>query len=79
MKLIPVILGATLFIASCTSASKEQAISRSQAEAKIDSLVGERQPEIMQQAMDDLDRRMAIEVKPKADSIFAAWQAANPQ
>ena len=65
-------------MASCSSEQKEQAISKSEFTAKVDSLVGERQGEIMQQAMDDLDRRMAIEVKPKADSIFAVWQA-NPQ
>jgi len=27
--------------------------------------------------MEDLDRRMSIEVKPKADSIFNAWVAAG--
>lgn len=78
MKFIPVILGAALLMASCSSEQKEQALTKNEFTAKMDSLIGEKQGEIMQQAMDDLDRRMAIEVKPKADSIFAVWQA-NPQ
>jgi tRNA G18 (ribose-2'-O)-methylase SpoU len=77
MKLFPVIIGATLLIASCTSTSKEQAIDKSQYEFKVDSLVGERQQEIMTQATEDLDRRISIEVKPKADSIFNVWVAAG--
>lgn len=44
--------------------------------AKVDSIVGARMEEINRHAMEDLDQRMSIEVKQKADSIIAARQAA---
>ena len=44
--------------------------------AKVDSIVGERMQEINRKAMEDLDQRMTIEVKAKADSIIAARKAA---
>lgn len=71
----------TLYIALATVMAlsackgKEEAISRSEIEAKVDSLVGSKMEEINRQAMEDLDRRMAIEVKAKADSIVAATLA----
>ena len=40
--------------------------------AKIDSLVGLRMEEATRRAAEDLERRQAIEVKVKADSILAA-------
>ena len=46
-------------------------------QAKADSIVGTKLEELNQQATEDLDRRMAIEVKPKADSIVAAMKAAK--
>ncbi len=54
-------------IVSCKN--KTEAISRSQMKAKVDSLVGIKMQEINTQAMEDLDRRMAIEVKAKTDSL----------
>ena len=66
-------------LASCGSGDKEKAITESQAQAKIDSIYGEKKNEIFMQSMEDLDRRISIEVKPKADSIVAAWKAANGQ
>lgn len=74
--LIPVVIGLAFVMGSCNG-NKQEAISDSQAEAKIDSLVGERTGELMTTSMEDLDRRISIEVKPKADSIYAAWIAAG--
>ncbi|MCB0700498.1 MAG: lipoprotein [Chitinophagales bacterium] len=39
---------------------------------KVDSIIAEKQEGLIKEANEDLDRRMAIEVKPKADSIVAA-------
>lgn len=39
---------------------------------KADSIVAEKQEGLLKDANEDLDRRMAIEVKPKADSIVKA-------
>jgi len=66
-----------VFIAliSCTllsCADKKAAFKQSEVNAKIDSIVGERLVEINRKAMEDLDNRIAIEVKAKADSILAA-------
>lgn len=51
--------------------------------AKIDSLVGLRMEEATRRAAEDLDRRQAIEVKVKTDSILDARrqtsQRATPQ
>lgn len=74
--LIPVVIGLAFVMASC-GGDKEAAISKSEGEAKIDSLIGARTGDLLTQSTEDLDRRIAIEVKPKADSIFAAWQAAG--
>ncbi len=78
-----VFIAAIALFSSC--AEKDQAISRSEIDAKVDSLVGSKMEEINRQAMEDLDRRMAIEVKAKADSIVqvmlqqnAGGQAPNP-
>lgn len=65
-----------VMMASC-SGEKEQAMNQSQYDAKVDSLVGDKMNDLFMQSMEDRDRRISIEVKPKADSIVAAWQAAN--
>lgn len=46
-------------------------------QAQVDSIVGSRMEEINRQAQEDLDQRMAIVVRQKADSIIAARQAAS--
>lgn len=61
---------AIVLLASC--AAEEHKYSQSEIDAKVDSLVGIKMEEINKQAMEDLDRRMAIEVKAKADSIVQA-------
>jgi hypothetical protein len=58
---------------SCNNKAEQ---SDSQIEAKVDSMVGERIMEINRRAMEDLDQRMTIEVKEKADSIIMARRAA---
>lgn len=59
-----------LAIAGTTACkNKTQAISQSEMKARVDSLVAIKMQEINIQAMEDLDRRMAIEVKAKADSL----------
>ncbi len=63
-------ISAMLLMSSC--GSRDEAVSQSQIDAKVDSLVGARMEEINRQAMEDLDRRKAIEVKAKADSIVQA-------
>ena len=51
---------------------KEHVMTESERQAKVDSLVGTKMEEINRLAMEDLDHRMSIEVKAKADSIVAA-------
>ena len=74
-KIVLVLFLGSIVGTSC--ADKEKRIKESQVQAKIDSLVGIRVNQLAVQSMEDLDRRMSIEVKPKADSIFAAWKAGN--
>lgn len=73
--LIAAVLGTALFTA-CKDKNEE--LSPSAIQARVDSLVGVRMEELNRQAMDDLDRRMSIEIKAKADSIVAAAMAAAP-
>lgn len=74
-KIILIGTGVIALMASC--GGKEEAISESEKRAKVDSLVGVRQEEVVKEATEDLDRRMAIEVKQKADSIVEAYKQAN--
>lgn len=61
--------GALIF-ASCNNNSG--GMTENEMNARVDSLVGAQMESLQQEAMNDLDRRMAIEVKAKADSIVAA-------
>ena len=74
-KTVLVLFLGALIGTSC--ADKEKRIKESVVQAKIDSLVGIRVNALAVQSMEDLDRRISIEVKPKADSIFAAWKLTN--
>jgi hypothetical protein len=70
-------------MAAC-STQEGKKMSQNEINAKVDSIVGTRIEELNNQAMEDLDRRMSIEVKAKADSIVQAYEqsqqpAANPQ
>ncbi|MBS1643559.1 MAG: hypothetical protein JST36_00840 [Bacteroidetes bacterium] len=64
-------------ISGCNNESKQY--SATEIQAKVDSIVGSRLPEINRKAMEDLDLRMAIEVKAKADSILQVRQAQAPK
>lgn len=75
---MPLLLAVAAF-SSCKE--HETAITQSQINAKVDSLIGIKIEELNRQAMEDLDRRKSIEVKAKADSIVQAYvqsQAAPP-
>lgn len=74
-KLVLICAGVVATMASC--GNKETAMTENEKNAKIDSLVGVRTEEVMQQSSEDLDRRMTIEVKQKADSIVEAYKQAN--
>lgn len=65
--LLPVLLAMAL-----SACSREKQYSDADVRANIDSQVKERTAEIQQRATEDLDRRKAVEVKPKADSIILA-------
>lgn len=52
--------------------ARQQALTESELNARVDSLVAERVETLNQHYMEDLEKRMAIEVKVKADSIVAA-------
>jgi hypothetical protein len=64
----------SLFLTACQA--REKGMKESEREAIIDSIVGMRVEEVNRQAMEDLDRRMSIDVKAKADSIVLSRQ--NP-
>ncbi len=74
-KLVLICAGVVATMASC--GNKETGMTENEKNAKIDSLVGVRTEEVMQQSSEDLDRRMTIEVKQKADSIVEAYKQAN--
>lgn len=65
---------ATILLASCQN-NAAPAMDEATMQNKVDSTVGEKLDELTMQANEDLDRRMAIEVKPKADSIIEARKA----
>jgi hypothetical protein len=52
--------------------SKEQALSKKDINARVDSIVNAKLPDLNRMAKEDLDYRTAIEVKVKADSILQA-------
>lgn len=73
--LFPAVIAALLF-AACNNNSAP-AMDENAVQAKVDSIVGERLDDLNEEAQEDLDRRIAIEVKPKADSIVEARKAGN--
>lgn len=69
-KVLPAILLAILALASCSKETPQ--LSRQQMNQKIDSIIKASTRESDERARLDLDRRMKIEVKVKADSILNA-------
>ncbi len=64
---IILIVALAAIIASCNS--QQNGMTDGERDAKVDSLVALRIEEINREAIEDRDRRMAIEVKQKADSM----------
>ena len=62
-------------LAACEQ--QEKALPQSVINARIDSEVKQKMIDIKKQEMEDLDQRMAIEVKAKADSIIQIREAAT--
>lgn len=67
-KLLLVVVSGFVFLVSCQK--KQEYLTKEQLEHKSDSLTEIRFKELEAQAAEDLDRRMAIEIKPKVDSIL---------
>lgn len=63
----PALLGGVLTLGSCGKEEKE--LTPKQIEARADSIVASRIKQMEQQAKEDLDKRLPIEIKPKVDSI----------
>lgn len=57
---------------------KEQELSPAEIAAKADSIVRAKAPKIRQQAREDLDKRLPIELKPKIDSIRNIGHSVGP-
>ncbi len=64
-----------LSLSATACRSGGETLSEDTMNARIDSMVGEQTKDLIRQSEEDLDRRMAIEVKAKADSIIAARAA----
>lgn len=69
------ILPLVIVISLTACAEQQGGMTESERTAKIDSIVGEKHMEIMDEASADLDKRKSIEVKAKADSIVQATLA----
>lgn len=67
-----IIPAAVLFLAASCTQENKPVMSESDMQRKTDSLAAEKMNGMVEQANEELDRRIAIEVKPKADSIVAA-------
>lgn len=74
-KLVFPVIAATFLFASC--AEQKPGMTDNEMKAKADSIVGSKQPELLQQADEDLQNRAAAEVKAKADSIVTAVKNHN--
>lgn len=57
---------------------KEQELTPAQIRARADSIVQTKIPRLQQQAREDLERRLPIELKPKVDSIRNISKAVAP-
>lgn len=65
-----------IVLTSCSD--RQKALTQSEINAKVDSLVGVKVQELARQSAEDLDRRMSIEVKAKADSIVQVRTTGAP-
>jgi len=69
-------LWAILALGACGKKQKE--LTPAQVRAKADSILQTRMGKLRQQAKEDLDRRLPIEVKPKVDSILKVTHDPKP-
>jgi len=69
--ILKLLLALTIGFGACTR-EKDRILTPIEVKAKVDSLTAVKVAAIKQQAKEDLDVRIAIEVKPKADSIVEA-------
>lgn len=69
-KLVFPLIAATFIFASCQE--QQQGMTDNEINAKVDSIVGSKQPQLLQEADEDLQNRAAAQVKEKADSIVTA-------
>ena len=76
MKVSKMLLLGLVVLISCQH--PEIQLSKQQIKFKADSIFSTRIDELHKAAAEDLDRRQAIEVKAKADSIVDAYTKAHP-
>ena len=67
-KYITLVLFFVMSLAAC--GKKEKELTPVQIRAKADSILQSKMGKLKQQAKEDLDKRLPIEVKPKVDSIL---------
>lgn len=68
----PIAICLIAFLAACVTDQKP--LDDSRRDALVDSIVGTKTGELSSQAAEDLDRRRAIEVKAKADSLVQVYR-----
>lgn len=61
-------ISATVLFTACNNNAPVQ-MDDNMIQAKVDSIVAEKEDALIKEANEDLDRRMAIEVKPLADKM----------
>ena len=71
-KLIIVLSIISITWASCTKEKGPQVLTKLQIQKQVDSIMTERNKDLEQQGQKDLQSRLKIEVKVKADSIINA-------
>lgn len=64
-----ILLAGMGLLVSC-AAQEQKALSQGEINAKVDSILVIKKEEVARLAEDDLDRRITIDVKVKADSLF---------
>lgn len=72
MKRISAVLLFIPFALAACGGGREKELTENEIKQKVDSLVGAKVEELNRQSMEDLDRRLSIEVKAKADSMVQA-------
>lgn len=65
-----IIVLSVLLITFSACGKKEKELTPAQIRSKADSIVQSKMGKLKQQAKEDLDRRLPIEIKPKVDSIL---------